>query len=106
MHNNHPHQQQHLRSGVLTIRIFSGRNLNLAPNVPLPAVIQQALASGVAQGGSGAQGPSNKGNRESLQRKRSWWLPYLVLQFDKQEVFIDALGGEMHAPAWMYKAHL
>lgn len=100
------HPPSQIRSGVLTVRIFSGRNLNLAPNVQLPAVIQQALASGVAQGGSAQAPPQPKGNRESLQRKRSWWLPYVVLQFDKQEVFVDALGGEMGAPAWMYKAHL
>ncbi|KAG8935587.1 AGC protein kinase Gad8 [Tulasnella sp. 419] len=87
-----------VRNGVLTVRVFSGRNLNLPPNVPLPAVIQQALASGA----SNQRGPAN---RESLQRKRSWWLPYVVLSFDKQEILIDALGGEMHAPAWMYKAH-
>ncbi|KAG8850049.1 AGC protein kinase Gad8 [Tulasnella sp. 330] len=93
------------RSGVLTVRIFSGRNLNLAPNVQLPSVIQQALASGVAQGAGGAAATSQRANRESVQRKRSWWLPYVVLQFDKQEVFVDALGGEMGSPAWMYKAH-
>lgn len=99
-------QHSQSRNGVLTVRIFSGRNLNLAPNVQLPSVIQQALASGVAQGAGGAAAAPQRANRESVQRKRSWWLPYVVLQFDKQEVFVDALGGEMGSPAWMYKAHL
>lgn len=43
-------------------------------------------------------------NRESLQRK--WWLPYAVLEFDKNEVLIDALGGEVSNPVWQYRAHL
>lgn len=95
----HDHHSNPARNGVLTVRIFSGRNLNLPPNTALPAVIQQALASGAGQQRTPA-------NRESLQRKRSWWLPYVVIQFDKQEIMVDALGGEIGAPAWMYKAHL
>ncbi|KAG0049386.1 hypothetical protein BGZ90_007356, partial [Linnemannia elongata] len=46
--------------------------------------------------------PTNS-SRESLQRK--WWLPYAVLEFDKNEVLIDALGGEMSNPVWQYRAH-
>jgi serum/glucocorticoid-regulated kinase 2 len=101
--SNTPKPSSHdtmIKQGVLTVRVHSGRNFNLPPGVPLPAVIQQVLANGaphIRGGGS---------NRESLQRKRSWWLPYVVLSFDKQEILIDALGGEMHAPAWMYKADL
>ncbi|KAG8905826.1 hypothetical protein FRB99_008191, partial [Tulasnella sp. 403] len=92
------HHSNAARNGVLTVRVFSGRNLNLPPNTTLPAVIEQALLSGATQHRTPA-------NRESLQRKRSWWLPYVVLQFDKQEIMVDALGGELNAPAWMYKAH-
>ncbi|KIO15933.1 hypothetical protein M407DRAFT_199814, partial [Tulasnella calospora MUT 4182] len=90
-----------LRNGVLTVRIHSGRNLNLPPNTTLPSVIQQALASGAQQ--QLQQGRSAA--RESLQRKKAWWLPYVVLQFDKQDVMVDALGGEIGAPVWMSKAH-
>ncbi|KAG8891891.1 hypothetical protein FRC01_014461, partial [Tulasnella sp. 417] len=81
-----------LRNGVLTVRIHSGRNLNLPPNTALPAVIQQALASGAQQQLQQGRGA---GARESLQRKKAWWLPYVVLQFDKQDVMVDALGGEI-----------
>lgn len=87
------------RPGVLTVRVFSGRNLNLPPNTPLPGVIQQALASGAAS-------QPQRSARESIQRKRSWWLPYVVIQFDKQEIMVDALGGAIDTPTWMYKAHL
>ncbi|KAF8513085.1 kinase-like domain-containing protein [Gautieria morchelliformis] len=40
-----------------------------------------------------------------MQRKRAWWLPYVVLEFDKNEILVDALGGEISAPHWLYKAH-
>jgi serum/glucocorticoid-regulated kinase 2 len=45
-------------------------------------------------------------NRDSLQRKQQWWLPYVVLEFDKNEVLVDALGGTLDSPAWMYSATL
>lgn len=35
-----------------------------------------------------------------------WWLPYIVLEFDKNEVLVDALGGELDSPVWHYKARL
>lgn len=45
-------------------------------------------------------------NRDSVQRKQQWWLPYIVLEFDKNEVLVDALGGDLSAPVWMYNATL
>lgn len=45
-------------------------------------------------------------NRESMQRKRNWWLPYVVLEYDKNEVLIDALGGDLSKPEWNYRADL
>ncbi|ORY73875.1 kinase-like domain-containing protein [Leucosporidium creatinivorum] len=84
------------RSGVLTIRVVEARNLALPPGTPLPAGIQSALEE--QRGGA-----ENK--RESQMRKQMWWLPYVVLEFDKNEVLIDALGGELGAPVWMFRAH-
>ncbi|KAH7869799.1 Pkinase-domain-containing protein [Lentinula edodes] len=85
------------RSGMLTIRIFSGRSLSLPPNVPLPDVIQKALESTPPR--------RSTSNRESMQRKRYWWLPYVVLEFDKNEILIDAMGGDLASPVWNYKAN-
>ncbi|KAJ3804418.1 kinase-like domain-containing protein [Lentinula lateritia] len=85
------------RSGMLTIRIFSGRSLALPPNVPLPDVIQKALESTPPR--------RSTSNRESMQRKRYWWLPYVVLEFDKNEILIDAMGGDLASPVWNYKAN-
>ncbi|KAF9261091.1 Pkinase-domain-containing protein [Marasmius fiardii PR-910] len=86
------------RSGMLTIRIFQGRGLALPPDVPLPEVIQRALESQ----------PSTRrstSNRESMQRQRFWWLPYVVLEFDKNEILIDAIGGDLSNPVWNYRAN-
>ncbi|KZS89665.1 Pkinase-domain-containing protein [Sistotremastrum niveocremeum HHB9708] len=88
---------------MLTIRIFSGRNLHLPPGVGLPDAIKQAL-SHHAPGHAHKQ--SRGGNRDSLRRDRaSWWLPYVVLEFDKNQILVDALGGTIDSPQWLYKAH-
>ena len=65
----------------------------------LPDVIHKALDSAP---------PTRKStsNRESLQRKRYWWLPYVVLEFDKNEILIDAMGGDLASPVWNYRANL
>ncbi|KAI0319989.1 AGC/Akt protein kinase [Amylostereum chailletii] len=90
--------QPSFRSGTLTIRIFSGRGLSLPPAVPVPDVIQKALDAGPPPR------TSSSSNRESMQRRRYWWLPYVVLEFDKNEILIDALGGDLANPVWNYRA--
>ncbi|KAF8546863.1 Pkinase-domain-containing protein [Imleria badia] len=90
-------QQAHLRSGMLTIRIFSGRGLSLAPGVQVPEVIQKALESSPPA----PRRPTS--NRESFQRKRNWWLPYIVLEFDNNQVLVDAMGGDLANPVWNYR---
>ncbi|KAF8443826.1 Pkinase-domain-containing protein [Boletus edulis BED1] len=91
-------QQAHLRSGMLTIRIFAGRGLSLAPGVQVPEVIQKALESSPPA----PRRPAS--NRESFQRKRNWWLPYIVLEFDNNQVLVDAMGGDLANPVWNYRA--
>ncbi|KAG0300851.1 AGC protein kinase Gad8 [Dissophora globulifera] len=80
------------KSGLLVIRVVEARGLTLpagSDNLPfVPKEQEQELQAS---------------NRESLQRK--WWLPYAVLEFDKNEVLIDALGGEVSNPVWQYRAH-
>ena len=79
-------------------------------NTPLPAAIQQAVLN-KQQHGSSAYGssvgnsvPRGGNNRESVQRKQMWWLPYVVLEFDKNEVLVDALGGDLDTPQYHYRA--
>jgi hypothetical protein len=92
-------------SGHLIIRVLEAKNLFLPNGVPLPEPIEKALASNPSAMASSPPVGGGK-NRESLQRKQCWWLPYVLLEFDKNEVLIDALGGEMSGPFWMYKAAL
>ncbi|KAJ3972188.1 kinase-like domain-containing protein [Lentinula raphanica] len=88
------------RSGMLTISIFSGRGVALPSNVQLPFVIEKALESETAQ-----PRHHHHSNRESMQRRHIWWLPYVVLEFDKNEILIDAIGGDLASPVWNYRAN-
>ncbi|WVW78402.1 hypothetical protein I302_100356 [Kwoniella bestiolae CBS 10118] len=91
------------KSGMLKIRVTAAKGLNLPQGVAVPAPIQAALSSPTA---SSPRVPTNlkSNNRDSLQRKQVWWLPYVVLEFDKNEVLVDALGGDLSSPVWMYSA--
>ncbi|KAG8812093.1 hypothetical protein FRB91_003252 [Serendipita sp. 411] len=94
------------RSGLLTLRIFAGRSLALPPGVAMPEIIERALASHQHQITAQPPKQGNSRVRDSVQRKRYWWLPYVVLEFDKNEILVDALGGDISAPSWLYKANL
>ncbi|KAG0002137.1 hypothetical protein BGZ80_002965 [Entomortierella chlamydospora] len=76
------------KTGLLIIRVVEARGLTLPQSINPPFVPKEQDQSS---------------NRESIQRK--WWLPYAVLEFDKNEVLIDALGGEVSNPVWQYRAH-
>lgn len=76
-----------------------GRGLSLPQGTQVPEIIQRALDSSPA-------GRRSTSKRDSMQRKRSWWLPYVVLEFDKNEILIDALGGDLSKPEWNYRADL
>lgn len=79
------------KSGVLVIRVIEARDITPPSNVTLPA--SQHV-------------PVQRTNRDSLTRKQNWWLPYVVLEFDKNEVLIDSLGGDSSNPIYQYNAHL
>jgi serum/glucocorticoid-regulated kinase 2 len=74
----------------------------------MPEIIERALAQHQAQvNKQPVNAKSNSGRmRDSIQRKRYWWLPYVVLEFDKNEILVDALGGDISTPSWLYKANL
>lgn len=78
----------------------------LLPSLPvaLPPPIVAALKSNSSSLTSSFQ--KKPSNRDSVQRKQCWWLPYVVLEFDKNEVLIEALGGEWEGPVWRYTATL
>ncbi|KAK8847445.1 hypothetical protein IAR55_005303 [Kwoniella newhampshirensis] len=91
------------KSGMLKIRVTAAKGLSLPQGVPVPQSIQHALNSNPNP--TSPRVPTNpRANRDSLQRKQVWWLPYVVLEFDKNEVLVDALGGDLASPVWMYSA--
>lgn len=57
-------------TGLLTIRVLEASGLSLPPGTQLPPSIKAALERGAD--------PSAAKNRESLQRKQSWWLPCVI----------------------------
>jgi len=101
------------RNGLLLINVLAARGLTLPAGVSMPPAVEKALNSQQAQiaasvtssSVSQRQQASRHKTRDSMQRKQCWWLPYVVLEFDKNEVLIDALGGEIAAPVWMYQTN-
>ncbi|KAI9609400.1 hypothetical protein H4Q26_007354 [Puccinia striiformis f. sp. tritici PST-130] len=98
--------------GTLSITIIEAEGLSVPSGIDLPDIVQRAVVENPQVGsltvGSLAESqPTNgdrKANREGIHRKYNWWLPYLVLEFDKNEVLVEALGGTIDFPVWMYKA--
>ncbi|EGG10403.1 uncharacterized protein MELLADRAFT_115517 [Melampsora larici-populina 98AG31] len=101
-------QVQQQGNGTLTIRIIEAKGLSVPAGITIPEEIQRAIHQNPHVGsltvGSLTNGSVKRSNRDSVQRKQSWWLPYLVLGFDKNEVLVEALGGTIDCPVWMYKA--
>jgi serum/glucocorticoid-regulated kinase 2 len=95
------------RSGLLVIRVIDAKGLSLPQGVSTPPAIARAITqSRTSSSFATSFVNGNGGNRQSMQRKNCWWLPYMVLEFDKNEVLIDAMGGDVQGPTWMYKATL
>jgi serum/glucocorticoid-regulated kinase 2 len=44
--------------------------------------------------------------RDSIQRTQCWWLPYLVMEYEVNQILITPLGGDLEKPLYMYQAHL
>ncbi|KAI9317060.1 kinase-like domain-containing protein [Dichotomocladium elegans] len=80
------------KSGVLLIRVCDARGLSLPSGASMPTAPPQ-------------QSHPPARNRESLTRKQNWWLPYVVLEFDKNEILVDALAGDAANPIYHYRAN-
>lgn len=112
--NGYPSHSDITRSGLLTVCVATARGLSLPHGLALPSAVESALQSQEAQVASSLSAASvskqqqqarSSKNRESLQRKQMWWLPYVIVECDKNEVLLDALGGDIAAPVWMYRTH-
>ncbi|KLO15973.1 Pkinase-domain-containing protein [Schizopora paradoxa] len=98
-----------IQSGLLTIHVASAEGLVLPAGSGVPPAVKSALESSEAQVASSVSPSSvvqrRKNNRDSIQRAQCWWLPYVVLEFDVNQVLITPLGGDLASPVYMFQAH-
>jgi serum/glucocorticoid-regulated kinase 2 len=81
-------------TGRLSIQVTAARDLSLPSNVKLPPAIEamvdselaQVAASVTASSVSSQRAKPGHKPRDSVQREQSWWLPYVILEFDVNEV--------------------
>ena len=103
----------HSRSGVLTIGVRSAEGLSLPAGIATPPAVQAALktseanvAASVSPSSVTQQRLVRRANRESMQRVQCWWLPYIVMEFEVNQVLITPVGGQLSSPVFMYQTPL
>jgi serum/glucocorticoid-regulated kinase 2 len=64
----------------------------------MPSATQEALKANTER-------LATSNSKDSVTR-RCWFLPYVVLEFDKNAIMIDAVGGQMSSPSWVSQADL
>jgi len=102
------------RSGILAIHVNRAEGLELPPGVQVPPAVQDALASAQAQAALSISPSSvtqqrlakQRGHKDSVQRIGCWWLPYLVMEFEVNQIVLTPLGGDIEQPVYMYQATL
>lgn len=102
------------RSGLLAIRVLWAEGLTIPSSQSLPRAVQAALSSQQAKLAASVSPSSvtqhrlanRRSNRDSVQRQQCWWLPYLVMEFEVNQVLITPLGGDMSKPLYMYETNL
>jgi len=100
------------RSGILAIRVLWSEGLTV-PGGVVPRAVQAALTSQQAKVAASVSPSSvaqhrlanRRSNRDSMQRMQCWWLPYLVMEFEVNQVLITPLGGDVQKPLYMYETH-
>jgi hypothetical protein len=89
------------RSGILAIRIERAEGLELPSGVQTPPAVQAALGT--------AASPSRAiklGGRESVRRIGCWWLPYLVVEYEVNQIVLTPVSGNIEQPVYMYQVTL
>lgn len=102
------------RSGLLTVRVLGAEGVALPAGVDVPPAVSKALSSQQAKVAASVSPSSvhqqrlakrSKGSRDSVQRTQCWWLPYIVMEYEVNQVLIQPLGGDLESPLYMYQAH-
>ncbi|KAH7885322.1 kinase-like domain-containing protein [Phlebopus sp. FC_14] len=100
------------RTGLLSIRVLWAEGLALPAGTPVPPAVQAALSTQQAKIAASVSPSSVMQKRiakrhsakDSIQRSQCWWLPYLVMEFEVNQVLITPLGGDLEKPLYMYQA--
>ncbi|KAI0771347.1 AGC/Akt protein kinase [Irpex lacteus] len=98
------------RPGLLAIRVLWAEDLAV-PGGNVPPAVQAALKSQQAKVAASVSPSSvneqrlasKRSNRDSVQRTQCWWLPYIVMEFEVNQVLITPLGGDLQKPLYMYE---
>ncbi|PPQ96680.1 hypothetical protein CVT26_010309 [Gymnopilus dilepis] len=107
-------EKRTFRSGLLTIRVMGAEGVGLPAGTSMPPAVKSALTSQQAKVAASVSPSSvnqqrlanrSKGSRDSIQRAQCWWLPYLVMEYEVNQVLITPLGGDLEKPLYMYQAH-
>ncbi|KAG5440390.1 hypothetical protein PCK2_000523, partial [Pneumocystis canis] len=88
-------QDSMLKPGVLSVTVVEAVNLSLPPGISVSELSSSVERHSYAMDGK------NQTQRRSLS------FPYLVLEFDKNQVLVDALAGSSTIchPRWEYKVN-
>ncbi|KAI6042647.1 kinase-like domain-containing protein [Pisolithus marmoratus] len=100
------------RTGLLTIRVLWAEGLSLPPGTAIPSAVQAALSTQQAKAAASVSPSSvvqkrlakRHSAKDSMQRTQCWWLPYLVMEFEVNQILITSLGGDLEKPLYMYQA--
>ena len=106
--------QPQFRSGILAIHVNRAEGLELPSGTQIPSPVQNALTSAQAQAALSVSPSSvtqqrltkQRGHKDSVQRIGCWWLPYLVMEFEVNQIVLTPLGGDIEQPVYMYQATL
>ncbi|KAI0087835.1 AGC/Akt protein kinase [Irpex rosettiformis] len=98
------------RPGLLAIRVLWAEDLTV-PGGNVPPAVEAALKSQQAKVAASVSPSSvneqrlasKRSNRDSVQRTQCWWLPYIVMEFEVNQVLITPLGGDLQKPLYMYE---
>ncbi|KAH9969780.1 AGC/Akt protein kinase [Russula dissimulans] len=104
-------EKPHFRTGILSIRVLWAEGISVPQGTSVPGVVRATLSSQQAKvaasisPASVSQSRLARGKRDSVQRTQCWWLPYIVMEFEVNQILITPLGGELEKPLYMYQAH-
>jgi len=107
---SNPNGKPYWRSGILSIRVLWSEGM-VVPGGAVPKAVQAALKSQQAKVAATVSPSSvtqqrlatRRSNRDSVQRTQCWWLPYIVMEYEVNQVMIIPLGGDLEKPLYMFE---